>query len=102
MYSLNKLGTKSMLWTVIWIVKHAKTKKFFNLGSRIKYLTTVLFRVILIFNSLHENPLVQRPEASELEVRPVKTDNQKSDWRFVLIKHFMIYFRGPVKIIGGQ
>ena len=43
-----------------------------------------------------------KTEASEFEVGSVKIENKKSDWLLVFIKLFMVYFRGPVKIIGGQ
>jgi hypothetical protein len=42
-------------------------------------------------------PSGPKTEASEFEV-----EIKKSDWLLVLIKLFMVYFRGPVKIIGGQ
>ena len=55
-----------------------------------------------LHNSLHENPLVRRQEASEFEVGPMKIENQEVQLALIFIKLFMIYFRGPVKIIGGQ
>jgi hypothetical protein len=54
--------------------------------------------------SLHENPLVRRPRPVNLRSGQWKLKMKKSDWLLVFIKLFMtqIYFRGPVKIFGGQ
>jgi hypothetical protein len=56
----------------------------------------------LIRSSLHKNPLVRRPRPVNLRLGQWKLKIKKSDWLFVFIKIFMIYFRGPVKIIGSQ
>jgi hypothetical protein len=80
-------------------------RKTYNIHKNKPHPLEEFEKVLLVSCHGHQSsrkPTGPKTEASEFEVGPVKFENQEVRLAFGFYQIFMIYFRGPVKIIGGQ